>query len=117
MLVGDDVGAFVLQASDPPGVGPVHWGSVPEQSHAVRIEQPNLQFQQVGMSVFRWAISQAAKPARRTCEMAGILPEELAGFVPHQANLRVIEPLAEQLGIPHPHAEHRRHVPLTDSRR
>jgi 3-oxoacyl-[acyl-carrier-protein] synthase-3 len=100
VLVGDGAGALVLQASDSPGVGPVHWGSVPELSHAVRIEQPTLQFQQEGMSVFRWAISQAAKLARRTCEMAGILPEELAGFVPHQANLRIIEPLAEQLGIP-----------------
>ncbi|KRE64957.1 3-oxoacyl-ACP synthase [Arthrobacter sp. Soil736] len=100
VLVGDGAGALVLQASDSPGVGPVHWGSVPELSHAVRIEQPTLQFQQEGMSVFRWAISQAAKLARRTCEMAGILPEDLAGFVPHQANLRIIEPLAEQLGMP-----------------
>jgi hypothetical protein len=101
VLVGDGAGALVLKASASPGVGPVHWGSVPELSHAVRIEQPTLQFQQEGMSVFRWAISQAAKLARRTCEMAGVLPEELAGFVPHQANLRIIEPLADQLGIPH----------------
>lgn len=101
VLVGDGAGALVLRASDSPGVGPVHWGSVPELSRAVRIEQPTLQLQQEGMSVFRWAISQAAKLARRTCEMAGVLPEELAGFVPHQANLRIIEPLAEQLGIPH----------------
>lgn len=100
VLVGDGAGAVVLKASASPGVGPVHWGSVPELSHAVRIEQPELRFQQEGMSVFRWAITQAAQLARRTCELAGIGPEELAGFVPHQANLRIIEPLADQLGIP-----------------
>ncbi len=100
VLVGDGAGALVLQASTSPGVGPVHWGSVPELAHAVRIEHPELRFQQEGMSVFRWAISKAATLARRTCEMAGIQPEQLAGFVPHQANLRIIEPLADQLGIP-----------------
>ena len=49
--------------------------------------------------MFRWAISEAATLARKTCEIAGIRPDELAGFVPHQANLRIIEPLADQLGI------------------
>lgn len=99
VLVGDGAGALVLTASPTPGIGPVHWGSVPELSHTVRIEEPGLRFQQEGMSVFRWAISEAAKLARKTCEIAGIRPEELAGFVPHQANLRIIEPLADQLGI------------------
>lgn len=100
VLVGDGAGAIVLTASATPGVGPVHWGSVPELSHAVRIEEPDHRFQQEGMSVFRWAITKAAELARRTCEMAGVLPEELVAFVPHQANLRIIEPLADQLGIP-----------------
>jgi 3-oxoacyl-[acyl-carrier-protein] synthase-3 len=99
VLVGDGAGALVLTASPTPGIGPVHWGSVPELSHAVRIEEPKLRFQQEGMSVFRWAISEAATLARKTCEIAGIRPDELAGFVPHQANLRIIEPLADQLGI------------------
>ncbi|MHA7155717.1 beta-ketoacyl-ACP synthase III [Arthrobacter sp. TMN-50] len=100
VLVGDGAGAVILRASDSSGVGPVHWGSVPGLSHAVRIETPHLRFEQEGLSVFRWAISQAAALARRTCEMAGVKSEDLAAFIPHQANLRIIEPLADQLGIP-----------------
>ena len=100
VLVGDGAGALVLTASSTSGVGPVHWGSVPALSSAVRIEEPGMRFQQEGMSVFRWAISEAAKHALAACEVAGVRPEELAGFVPHQANLRIIEPLAKQLGIP-----------------
>ncbi|HEY8700090.1 MAG TPA: 3-oxoacyl-[acyl-carrier-protein] synthase III C-terminal domain-containing protein [Arthrobacter sp.] len=69
-------------------------------AQAVRIEEPGLQFRQEGLSVYRWAITQAAELARRTCELAGIRPEDLAAFIPHEANLRILEPLADQLGIP-----------------
>jgi 3-oxoacyl-[acyl-carrier-protein] synthase-3 len=37
--------------------------------------------------------------ARQVCEKAGVDPSELAAFVPHQANLRIIEPLARKLGV------------------
>ncbi|HSO92176.1 MAG TPA: beta-ketoacyl-ACP synthase III [Arthrobacter sp.] len=99
VLVGDGAGAVILTAAADPGVSPVCWGSVPALAHAVRIEEPSLYFEQEGLSIYRWAITQAAQLARRTCEMAGIAPENLAGFIPHQANLRIIEPLARQLGI------------------
>ena len=36
--------------------------------------------------------------ARQVCDRAGIRPEDLAGVVFHQANLRIIEPLAAKLG-------------------
>lgn len=99
ILVGDGAGAVVLTASETPGVGPVHWGSVPELVETVRIERPSLRFAQEGMSVMRWAITEAADLARQTCHLAGIEPQDLAAFVPHQPNLRIIEPLAKQLGI------------------
>jgi 3-oxoacyl-[acyl-carrier-protein] synthase-3 len=34
------------------------------------------------------------------CERAGIKPTDLAAFVPHQANLRIIDALARRLGAP-----------------
>src|SRR5438874_929301 len=37
--------------------------------------------------------------AERACAAAGITPQDLAAFVPHQANLRIIEPLARKLGV------------------
>jgi 3-oxoacyl-[acyl-carrier-protein] synthase-3 len=66
--------------------------------HAVRIEGQPARFAQEGQSVYRWATTQLPAIARRACERAGLGPEDLAGVVLHQANLRIIEPLAEKLG-------------------
>ncbi|AZQ38752.1 ketoacyl-ACP synthase III [Streptomyces cyaneochromogenes] len=98
VLVGDGAGAAVVEASEVAGIGPVLWGSVPEMGHAVRIEGQPARFAQEGQSVYRWATTQLPGIARRACERAGLAPEDLAGVVLHQANLRIIEPLAEKLG-------------------
>ncbi|MGZ0150593.1 beta-ketoacyl-ACP synthase III [Kribbella sp. WER1] len=101
VLIGDGAGAAVLVADDSDeaaGVGPVVWGSVPEMSDAVRIEGREGPFQQEGLSVFRWATTQLPQIAQQVCEKAGLKPEELGGVVLHQANLRIIEPLAKRLG-------------------
>jgi 3-oxoacyl-[acyl-carrier-protein] synthase-3 len=98
VLVGDGAGAAVVEASDEPGIAPVLWGSVPEMGHAVRIEGTPARFAQEGQSVYRWATTQLPPLARKVCERAGLTPEDLAAVVLHQANLRIIEPLAEKLG-------------------
>ncbi|MFJ7077064.1 beta-ketoacyl-ACP synthase III [Streptomyces sp. NPDC098781] len=98
VLVGDGAGAAVVEASDEARIGPVLWGSVPEMGHAVRIEGQPARFAQEGQSVYRWATTQLPAIARRACEKAGLAPEDLAGVVLHQANLRIIEPLALKLG-------------------
>jgi 3-oxoacyl-[acyl-carrier-protein] synthase-3 len=103
VLVGDGAGAAVVTASAQPQIGPVVWGSVPQLSTAVRIEHvpggavPGL-FAQDGQSVYRWATTQLPAIARRACERGGFKPEDLAAVVFHQANLRIIEPLARKLG-------------------
>ncbi|MEU6572494.1 beta-ketoacyl-ACP synthase III [Streptomyces sp. NPDC046805] len=98
VLVGDGAGAAVVEASDEPGIGPVLWGSVPEMGNAVRIEGTPPRFTQEGQSVYRWATTQLPPIARRACEKAQVAPEDLAAVVLHQANLRIIEPLAQKLG-------------------
>ncbi|MEV7788339.1 beta-ketoacyl-ACP synthase III [Streptomyces sp. NPDC088106] len=101
VLVGDGAGAAVVEACAPgrePGIGPVLWGSVPEMGHAVRIEGTPPRFTQEGQSVYRWAATQLPVVARKACANAGLTPEDLAGVVLHQANLRIIEPLARRLG-------------------
>ncbi|MET7572416.1 beta-ketoacyl-ACP synthase III [Streptomyces sp. NPDC005492] len=98
VLVGDGAGAAVVEAADQPGIGPVLWGSVPEMGNAVRIEGTPPRFAQEGQSVYRWATTQLPPIARKACEKAGLTPADLAGVVLHQANLRIIEPLAEKIG-------------------
>ncbi|GHH34612.1 MULTISPECIES: beta-ketoacyl-ACP synthase III [Streptomyces] len=98
VLVGDGAGAAVVEAAEEPAIGPVLWGSVPEMGHAVRIEGTPSRFAQEGQSVYRWATTKLPSLARAACERAGLTPEDLAAVVLHQANLRIIEPLAAKIG-------------------
>ncbi|MFK8849022.1 beta-ketoacyl-ACP synthase III [Streptomyces sp. Ac-502] len=98
VLVGDGAGAAVVTAAAEPEIGPVLWGSVPEMGGAVRIEGSPARFSQEGQAVYRWATTRLPAIARQVCERSGIEPEDLAGVVLHQANLRLIEPLAERIG-------------------
>ncbi|MFD3310424.1 beta-ketoacyl-ACP synthase III [Streptomyces sp. NPDC058656] len=98
VLVGDGAGAAVVEAAEDAGIGPVLWGSVPEMGHAVRIEGTPSRFAQEGQSVYRWATTKLPSLARAACERAGLTPEDLSAVVLHQANLRIIEPLAAKIG-------------------
>ena len=53
-----------------------------------------------GPAVFRWATTSLADVARSACAAAGIDPSDLAAFVPHQANLRIIDSIAKRLDLP-----------------
>jgi 3-oxoacyl-[acyl-carrier-protein] synthase-3 len=99
VLTADGAGAVVLAGADTPGLGPVAWGSAPELVQAVRIVPPTHRFEQDGRAVYRWALTHGAAAARRALELAEVQPEEIDVLATHQANLRIIEPLAEQLGM------------------
>ncbi|MFS8479012.1 MAG: beta-ketoacyl-ACP synthase III [Micromonosporaceae bacterium] len=100
ILFGDGAGAAVVTAADDPQIGPVVWGSAPERGDAVRIEGWRPYIQQEGQAVFRWATTALAPIARQACERAGVAPEEIAAFVAHQANGRIIDGIAKRLGMP-----------------
>ena len=100
IIFGDGAGAAVVTADaegDKPGIGPVVWGSAP--SEAIRIEGWRPYIQQEGQAVFRWATTALAPLALQACERAGVAPTELAAFVPHQANTRIIDGITKRLGL------------------
>jgi len=109
-LLGDGAGAAVLGPSDDPGVSKTIWGSDGSKWDAVGMNatfeeyldkvKPWPTMRQDGQTVFRWAVWEMAKVARQTLEEAGVAPEELAAFIPHQANMRIIDELAKQLKLP-----------------
>jgi 3-oxoacyl-[acyl-carrier-protein] synthase III len=102
VLFGDGAGAAVVTAvpdGEQPGVGPVLWGSAPERGDALKIEGWQPYIKQEGQAVFRWATTLLAPFAAETCEKAGIEPSELAAFVPHQANTRIIDGIVKRLGL------------------
>jgi 3-oxoacyl-[acyl-carrier-protein] synthase-3 len=103
IIFGDGAGAAVVGPTaegEEPGVGPVVWGSAPEKGDAVRIEGWRPYIQQEGQAVFRWATTALAPLALQACERAGVNPTEIAAFVPHQANARIIDGIAKRLGAP-----------------
>ncbi|HEX5190740.1 MAG TPA: beta-ketoacyl-ACP synthase III [Streptosporangiaceae bacterium] len=82
------------------GIGPVVWGSDGDMADKICIKDRNSFIFQEGQAVFRWATTALHPVARQACADAGVDPADLAVFVPHQANLRIIEALARRLGAP-----------------
>ncbi|HEV2089245.1 MAG TPA: beta-ketoacyl-ACP synthase III [Cryptosporangiaceae bacterium] len=97
ILFGDGAGAAVVSATPTAGIGPVEWGSDAANGGVLRINDRQF-IQQDGQAVFRWATTALAPIARRACERAGVDPADLAAFVPHQANLRIIQAIAKRIG-------------------
>ncbi|TDC69832.1 beta-ketoacyl-ACP synthase III [Streptomyces hainanensis] len=98
VLFADGAGAAVLQPAERPGIGPVLWGSAGERSELITIDADDGVLRQNGPAVYRWA-SGLGPMARRICDRAGISPDRLAAFIPHQANLRIINALATHLKL------------------
>ncbi|WP_345802620.1 beta-ketoacyl-ACP synthase III [Microbacterium sp. AZCO] len=109
-LLGDGAGAVVVGPSDTPGIGPTVWGSDGSKADAVGMDYPLTDFRdgvapwptlrQEGPTVFRWAVWEMVKVARQALEAAGVEASDLAAFVPHQANMRIIDEFAKQLKLP-----------------
>jgi 3-oxoacyl-[acyl-carrier-protein] synthase-3 len=115
VLFGDGAGAVVLQASpevgggllgfeltvDPSGAyniwipaggnrNPVTGATVERRGHFIRMD---------GRETYRYATRTLARSALTAIERAGLTPDDISLFVPHQANIRIIESVARQLGL------------------
>ena len=109
-LLGDGAGAVVIGPSDTPGIAAAVWGSDGAKADAVGMNATLVDFRdgdaawptlrQEGQTVFRWAVWDMAKVAKQALEIAGVTAEDLAAFIPHQANMRIIDEFAKQLGLP-----------------
>jgi 3-oxoacyl-[acyl-carrier-protein] synthase III len=100
IIFADGAGAAVVGQSESAGIGPVVWGSAGDQARKITIEGRNGSLKQDGQAVFRWATTAMAPVALEACRRAGVTPADITAFVPHQANLRIIEAIAKKLGIP-----------------
>jgi 3-oxoacyl-[acyl-carrier-protein] synthase III len=100
IIFADGAGAAVTSAApdeDSVGIGPVAWGSAGDMSQAIRINTETNALHQEGQAVFRWATTKIAPVALRAIELAGLTPADIDVFVPHQANLRIVEAVAKRL--------------------
>jgi 3-oxoacyl-[acyl-carrier-protein] synthase III len=109
-LLGDGAGAVVVGPSDFPGISPAVWGSDGSKASAVGMNATLIDYRegdanwptlrQEGQTVFRWAVWDMAKVAKKALADAGITADDLAAFIPHQANMRIIDEFAKQLKLP-----------------
>ncbi|MEX0429268.1 beta-ketoacyl-ACP synthase III [Nocardioides sp. DS6] len=108
-IFADGAGAAVVGPSDTPAIGPVVWGSEGDRADLITQkadwrdalesgETPYLTMN--GNPVFRWASFAMAKIGQEALDRAGITADDLDCFVPHQANMRIIDALARSMKIP-----------------
>jgi 3-oxoacyl-[acyl-carrier-protein] synthase III len=98
IIFADGAGAAVVTGCDSPAIGPVVWGSSGADATKIAIKDRTSFLEQDGQGVFRWATTALHPVALAACERAGVEPSELAAFVPHQANLRIVQSIARKLG-------------------
>lgn len=109
-LLGDGAGAAIVSASDVPMIGPTIWGGDGDSWDAIGMTDSLIRvrdgsaswptMRQDGRAVFRWAVWHTADIVRRALDEAGLTVEDIDVFVPHQANMRIIDELAKQLRLP-----------------
>ncbi|MEU3371432.1 ketoacyl-ACP synthase III [Streptomyces sp. NPDC006711] len=108
-LFGDGAGAVVVGPSDEPAIGPTIWGSEGDKSETIKQTVPWTEYDssgkfpaitQEGQAVFRWAVYEMAKVAQQALDAAGISPDDLDVFIPHQANMRIIDSMVKTLKLP-----------------
>ena len=97
-VFADGAGAALVTRAERPGIHPTVWGSDGTRAGLITIPAREGQLRMEGRAVYRWALDSLADVARQACLRAGLQPGDLKGFVPHQANLRMIEAVAGQLG-------------------
>ncbi len=107
-LFSDGAGASVVGPSDEPAIGPAVWGSDPSQSEVIitddwadlaeGAEAPYIHMD--GAKVFRWATTFIADRTKDVMDAAGISPDELEVFIPHQANNRITDSMLRHLKLP-----------------
>jgi 3-oxoacyl-[acyl-carrier-protein] synthase-3 len=98
ILFADGAGAAVVVASDEPEIAPTSWGSAPDLANVLAMDSSGY-LRMKGSDVFRWAVERAPQVALDACARAGLRPDEIDVFVPHQANLRIIDVVVQRLGL------------------
>jgi 3-oxoacyl-[acyl-carrier-protein] synthase-3 len=115
VLFGDAAGAVVLEESpDESGVLSSFWqadgtvgpllhmpagGSRLPASHET-VDKRQHYLQMKGNEVFKHAVKRMSEAAEQAIKRSGLAKDEITWFIPHQANLRIMEATAERVGIP-----------------
>jgi len=115
VLFGDGAGAFVLRASEEAGVLGVDLGADGTGSDVLKIPSggsalpataetvaEGLQYVQMsGNEVFKFAVRVIPKTTEAALRQSGLTVGDIDWLIPHQANQRILDTVADRLGLPH----------------
>lgn len=115
VLFGDGAGAVILEpaaegepaiigfdlGNDPEGVGelylPAGGSRLPASEETIAARQHSIKMN--GREVYKFATRIIVKSAERVLERHGLDVEDIDLFIPHQANIRIIDAAARKLGV------------------
>ena len=116
VLFGDGAGAAVLRKAEP-GEGEIlatEMGTDGRQTHLLNIpgggsacpitienaDKRLATLAMLGKEVFKHAVTRMKQSAEKVIERSNLTPDDIALVVPHQANLRIIDAIADRLAVP-----------------
>ncbi|OJU11726.1 MAG: hypothetical protein BGN88_14930 [Clostridiales bacterium 43-6] len=111
ILFGDGAGAAVLEQSEEAGIidsilegqidtdNALTLSGTKSENPFSNAPQANVAVKMNGKAVFAFAVNAMSKLIKELSEKANVSIEEIAVFVPHQANVRIIKSTATRLGI------------------
>lgn len=116
ILFGDGAGALILSASDEPdgGTAGIELTTDPEGAYMLWVPSGGSRspasaetagrgehyIRMEGRETYKFATRTLASTALAAIEHAGWTPDQVDLFIPHQANIRIIESVAKGLGLP-----------------
>jgi 3-oxoacyl-[acyl-carrier-protein] synthase-3 len=111
ILFGDGAGAVLIEAAQEGNVGACIAGAegsggqdlyLSTQSTQVNGEpiKASGKIYQNGRKVFKWAVTRMSEKFNELTKQEGIGTDQVDWFVPHSANMRIIEAIAKSVGLP-----------------
>ncbi|MCB0580745.1 MAG: ketoacyl-ACP synthase III [Phaeodactylibacter sp.] len=111
ILFGDGAGALLIEAADKGNIGECIAGAEGSggqdlylSTQATQVNgtpiQANNKIVQNGRAVFRWAVTRMSEMFDAVVEKNGLTKEDIDWFIPHSANMRIIEAICRQVGFP-----------------
>jgi len=101
ILFGDGAGAVILgEVSEGHGILSSQLGSDGSGAKHLYDRKEDQLLVMNGREVFKFAVRIMGEMATEVVAKAGLKPEDVDMFIPHQANIRIMESARERLGIP-----------------
>lgn len=108
-LFADGAGAAIIGPAQFQGIAPTVWGADGTAREAIIMQPDTVTAGQQGVPslltmegqrVFRWAVGSMGEVCAQALQAAGVTPEQIKAFVPHQANLRITDAMVKRLNFP-----------------